>query len=407
MGGIVGGGIVGGIVGGLVGAAVLVIVLLYCFFRRTRKTNQQQPNFSGIDLVLRSPRTRFVFGPGPLGFGLSDAVDGGVFISDVHAGGAAEQQGMRIGCRVLELAGIDVRRVSKPVLTQIISALQRPLELTTTLEATSTHKAAVRHQAPGSPPMTPNADPPHLGLQPPQAISDEMSHAITQSQARTGAPERQEVPTPSSPRLGERTIERIRRGHSAAYEPSALALDPAPSLALAPTPPPAPPAQPVILTAEVLVPNGAVAGEDFTFTLEDGRQIVISCPYEAMPGDILEIDVPILDESDVSLLDARISELHSLPAQSASDAMAAPSIDENEDSLQLTETLEVVVPDECRPGDSFVVEASWGGLFEVEVPPGTAEGSILFVELPRPLQTGERASGAPPHGARLQLNFDV
>jgi hypothetical protein len=85
--------------------------------------------------------------------------------------------------------------------------------------------------------------------------------------------------------------------------------------------------------------------------------------------------------------------------------MAAPSIDEDEDNLQLTETVEMVVPDECRPGDFFFVEASWGGLFEVEVPPGTAEGSILFVELPRPLQTGESASGAPPNGAQLQLNI--
>jgi hypothetical protein len=386
------GGIVGGIVGGLVGAAVLVIALLYCFFRQTRKANQQYPDLSGIDLVQRSPRTRFVFGPGPLGFGLSDAADGGVFIAEVHSGGAAEQQGMRIGCRVLTLAGIDVRRVSKPVLAQIIARLQRPFELTTTLEATSTYNEA---KAPGSPPMTPNADPPCLGLQPPRAISDGMSQAITQSQAGDG--EIQEVPTPSSPRLGERTIERIRRGHPAAYEPSALALAPAPA--------PAPPARPVILSAEVIVPDGAVAGEDITFTLEDGRQIVISCPDEAMPGDLLEIDAPILDETDVSLLDARISELHSLPAQSASDAMAAPSIDEDEDNLQLTETVEMVVPDECRPGDFFFVEASWGGLFEVEVPPGTAEGSILFVELPRPLQTGESASGAPPNGAQLQLNI--
>ena len=50
------------------------------------------------------PPTRFEFGPGPLGLGLSDAAGGGVFVSEVHAGGAAECQGMRKGCLFFDLS---------------------------------------------------------------------------------------------------------------------------------------------------------------------------------------------------------------------------------------------------------------------------------------------------------------
>ena len=79
------------------------------------------------------PPIRFEFGPGPLGIGLSDAVGGGAFIAEVHAGGAAEQQGMRVGCFILALAGIDVRHVDKRMMGKIIGALPRPLEIVTSL----------------------------------------------------------------------------------------------------------------------------------------------------------------------------------------------------------------------------------------------------------------------------------
>ena len=91
---------------------------------------------------------RFCFtGLGPLGFGLSDAVGGGVFISEVNAGGAAEQQGMRVGCLVLELAnGIDVRRMSKQALEESMGTLPRPFQLTTELVPTLTQIEALRRQ---------------------------------------------------------------------------------------------------------------------------------------------------------------------------------------------------------------------------------------------------------------------
>ena len=84
------------------------------------------------------PPTRFEFGPGPLGLGLSNAAGGGVFISEVHAGGAGERQGVRAGCLVLELAGVDVRLATHHELFTRIGTLPRPLVLVTALEATST-----------------------------------------------------------------------------------------------------------------------------------------------------------------------------------------------------------------------------------------------------------------------------
>ena len=92
------------------------------------------------------PTMRFCFtGLGPLGFGLSDAVGGGVFISEVNAGGAADQQGMRVGCLVLELAnGIDVRRMSKQALEESMGTLPRPFQLTTELVPTLTQIEALR-----------------------------------------------------------------------------------------------------------------------------------------------------------------------------------------------------------------------------------------------------------------------
>ena len=84
------------------------------------------------------PLTRFEFGPGPLGLGLSNAAGGGVFISEVPAGGAGERQGVRVGCLVLELAGIDVRHATHHELFTRIGTLPRPLVLVTALEATST-----------------------------------------------------------------------------------------------------------------------------------------------------------------------------------------------------------------------------------------------------------------------------
>ena len=72
------------------------------------------------------------------------------------------------------------------------------------------------------------------------------------------------------------------------------------------------------------------------------------------------------------------------------------------------ETAEVAVPDECQPGDSFTVQASWGGLFEVVVPRGTVAGSTLFIELPARPESPSRdppsSEGESSSRVRLQLN---
>ena len=155
-----------------------------------------------------------------------------------------------------------------------------------------------------------------------------------------------------------------------------------------PPPPSSLPMSTVALSAEVEVPEGAVPGEDFSVQLDDGREVVVNCPVGAGPGDVLEIDVPGAEATD--------SEVDMSPFKSI-----AAGDDDDDDNQPTTsmETAEVTVPAECRPGDSFVVEASWGGLFEVEVPPGTVEGSTLFVELPLPPADG--APPAPPDGAAM------
>ena len=40
----------------------------------------------------------------------------------------------------------------------------------------------------------------------------------------------------------------------------------------------------------------------------------------------------------------------------------------------------VTVPEGMNPGDVFEIDAPWGAVLEVEVPPGTGSGSVLTVE---------------------------
>ena len=135
--------------------------------------------------------------------------------------------------------------------------------------------------------------------------------------------------------------------------------------------------------AVVSVPEGSVPGEAFRVILANGHEVVINCPEGAAPGDLLEIDIPDVD---------------------------AGGVERGEDDGGF-ETAEVAVPDECLPGDSFTVQASWGGLFEVVVPRGTVPGSTLFIELPARPDSPSRANPPPSSEGessssrvRLQLN---
>ena len=48
------------------------------------------------------------------------------------------------------------------------------------------------------------------------------------------------------------------------------------------------------------------------------------------------------------------------------------------------ETLQVEVPDGVIEGESFLVETSWGGCFDVCVPPDCPPGTMILCELPAP-----------------------
>ena len=151
------------------------------------------------------------------------------------------------------------------------------------------------------------------------------------------------------------------------------------------------------VSAEVIVPDYALPGVDFQVSLEDGREVTVNCPSDAAPGDLLEIDIPVSDE-EVRYDTYQTQEVESaLPPTESLHSSSEPANNG-------METAEVTVPDECKPGDTFVVESSWGALFEVEVPIGTEAGSILFVELPLP--SDEAISFAPIPGIQPPVRSD-
>jgi hypothetical protein len=133
--------------------------------------------------------------------------------------------------------------------------------------------------------------------------------------------------------------------------------------------------------AEILVPAGVQSGDVFRVVLTDGRELTIACPDDAGPGDLLEIDLPPAEDGDLGMREP------SSPELGGGDG----------------ETAEVVIPEGLQAGQSFTVESSWGGQFEVTVPRGTLPGSTLFVELPKAAED-DVETGETPATALLQLN---
>lgn len=129
--------------------------------------------------------------------------------------------------------------------------------------------------------------------------------------------------------------------------------------------------------AVIKVPEGTKPGEAVRIILASGQEVVINVPEGAGPGDTLEIDIPDMEDCD----------------SDAGDGDVDGDV----------ETVEVAVPSICQPGDAFTVQASWGGLFEIVVPRGTAPDTTLFVELPGrapPDYAGPSTPNHPPSISR-------
>ena len=139
------------------------------------------------------------------------------------------------------------------------------------------------------------------------------------------------------------------------------------------------------LVAEILVPAGTKPGEVFRVVIADGRELTIRCPTDATAGDVLEIDLPPTVRAQ---------------AEPDSPVPSAP--------VEM-ETAEVAIPSGLQAGESFSVKASWGGVFQVEVPRGTVPGSTLFVEYPKhppaPSPSGTHAARQEAGKAQVQLTI--
>ena len=93
------------------------------------------------------PPTRFEFGPGPLGLGLSDAAGGGVFVSEVHAGGAAECQGVLITALETTSTKVPISPPRTPSAAPAAAVPESPLPAGTPEEAGTPDEGVLRARA--------------------------------------------------------------------------------------------------------------------------------------------------------------------------------------------------------------------------------------------------------------------
>lgn len=101
----------------------------------------------------------------------------------------------------------------------------------------------------------------------------------------------------------------------------------------------------------VCVPDGLLSGDTFTCEAE-GQSFDISVPEGCCGGQVLEVDLPVVQET--------------LSTPAASPGMTL---------------VEIVVPDECYSGMEFAVQ--WGeNEFTLNVPEGCEPGQLISVELP-------------------------
>ena len=105
---------------------------------------------------------------------------------------------------------------------------------------------------------------------------------------------------------------------------------------------------------QVCVPDGLQSGDTFTCEAE-GQAFEISVPEGCCGGQVLEVDLPVVQET-----------------------LSTPEVQESSPGMTL---VEIVVPDGCYPGMEFSVQ--WGeNEFTLAVPEGCEPGQPISVELP-------------------------
>ena len=95
----------------------------------------------------------------------------------------------------------------------------------------------------------------------------------------------------------------------------------------------------------VIVPEGLTPGDEFTVKA-NGQSFSVTVPDGVYGNVAIDLEIPTISSSSS------------------------------------TDRCVVTIPAGVGPGDTFNVEASWGGVFEITVPDGLSPGSELEVELP-------------------------
>eukprot|EP00930_Biecheleria_cincta_P062133 TRINITY_DN4763_c0_g1_i4.p1 TRINITY_DN4763_c0_g1~~TRINITY_DN4763_c0_g1_i4.p1 ORF type:complete len:4247 (+),score=977.42 TRINITY_DN4763_c0_g1_i4:998-12742(+) len=174
---------------------------------------------------------------------------------------------------------------------------------------------------------------------------------------------------------------------------------------------------------EVVVPEGVRPGDEFVAEV-NGLEVLVVVPAESRPGTALEIEVNpgsmtarsvtrsqvSLDSArawskavievtipegcktgDEFLVEAEDLEFKVLVPEGFSAGMMLPveipTAPPSEYSGDVEDTgssvVQVVVPDECKPGDDFIAETAGGIQFKVATPDNSTGGSVLTVRVPR------------------------
>ena len=108
---------------------------------------------------------------------------------------------------------------------------------------------------------------------------------------------------------------------------------------------------------EVEVPPGLAAGDAMSVLLPDGSTFDVVVPAGCAAGSVILVEPP-----------------------------PPPAIEEDDEIPEElpsgVERMAVTVPEGVGAGDTFAVQATWGGIFEVTCPDGVRPGDAMEVDLP-------------------------